>query len=84
MVCNATPVSPAADDPLPMPVDRLARLALVDDVIHGHGLAPFLKAAQEPACKAADSDEMVEFVQESRLDFTQCLQRRRATPGARG
>lgn len=41
----------------------------VGDVIAGHGLTPFLKAAQAAGCKTADGDQMVEAGQEMMLDF---------------
>lgn len=71
MVCNATPMGMAADDPLPMPIDKLAPSMFVGDVIAGHGVVPFLKAAQEAGCKTANGDQMVEAVQEMMLDFMQ-------------
>jgi shikimate dehydrogenase len=41
----------------------------VGDVIAGHGVTPFLRAALAAGCKTANGDQMVEAVQEVMLDF---------------
>jgi shikimate dehydrogenase len=69
MVCNATPMGMAADDPLPVPADSLAPSMFVGDVIAGHGITPFLKAARAAGCKTAGGGEMVDSVQELMVAF---------------
>ena len=51
MVCNATPLGMNEDDPLPVDTDLLTSSMFVGDVIAGHGLTPFLAAAE-----AADAE----------------------------
>ncbi|MEJ8851162.1 shikimate dehydrogenase [Variovorax rhizosphaerae] len=69
MVCNATPMGMADGDPLPVAAHLLAGTMFVGDVIAGHGVTPFLAAAQAVGCKTADGDQMVEAVQDIMLDF---------------
>ena len=69
MVCNATPMGMAAGDPLPVAANLLTSSMFVGDVIAGHGVTPFLQAAQAAGCKTANGDQMVEAVQEVMLDF---------------
>lgn len=69
MVHNATPTSMAADDPLPVAANLLSSSMLVGDVVAGHGVTPFLQAAQTAGCKTANGVQMVEAVQELMLDF---------------
>lgn len=69
MVCNATPLGMAEEDPLPVAADLLAPSMFVGDVIAGHGETPFLAAACAAGCKTANGDQMVEAVQEIMLDF---------------
>ena len=69
MVCNATSMGMAADDPLPVAADLLTSSMFVGDVIAGHGVTPFLRAAQAAGCKTANGVQMVEAVQEMMLDF---------------
>jgi shikimate dehydrogenase len=69
MVCNATSMGMAEDDALPVAAHLLKSSMFVGDVIAGHGLTPFLKAAQAAGCKTADGDQMVEAVQELMLNF---------------
>jgi shikimate dehydrogenase len=69
MVCNATPMGMAEGDPLPVPADLLTSSIFVGDVIAGHGVTPFLQAAQAVGCKTANGDQMVEAVQHVMLDF---------------
>ena len=69
MVCNATPLGMASGDPLPVAADLLAGSMFVGDVIAGHGLTPFLKAARAAGCRTANGDQMVDAVQEIMLDF---------------
>ncbi|WP_417725171.1 shikimate dehydrogenase family protein [Salipiger sp.] len=69
MVCNATPMGMAEGDPLPLDPALLDGSMFVGDVIAGHGLTPFLKAAQDAGCKTADGDEMVVAVMEIMSDF---------------
>ncbi|MFL9949025.1 shikimate dehydrogenase [Paraburkholderia agricolaris] len=69
MVCNATPMGMADGDPLPVTADLLKSSMFVGDVIAGHGVTPFLQAAQAAGCKTANGVQMVEAVQEMMLDF---------------
>jgi shikimate dehydrogenase len=69
MVCNATPMGMAAGDALPVAAHLLSSSMFVGDVIAGHGVTPFLQAAQAAGCKTANGDQMVEAVQEVMLDF---------------
>jgi shikimate dehydrogenase len=69
MVCNATPMGMADGDPLPIAPHLLAASMFVGDVIAGHGVTPFLRAAQAVGCKTANGDQMVSAVQEMMLDF---------------
>jgi shikimate dehydrogenase len=69
MVCNATPLGLSAADPLPVPADLLTARMFVGDVIAGHGVTPFLQAAQAAGCRTANGVQMVEAVQEMMLDF---------------
>ncbi|MBB3181073.1 shikimate dehydrogenase [Variovorax sp. Sphag1AA] len=69
MVCNATPMGMADGDPLPVASHLLSSSMFVGDVIAGHGVTPFLAAAQAAGCKTADGDQMVEAVQDIMLDF---------------
>jgi len=69
MVCNATPLGMAADDPLPVPASLLRPSMFVGDVVAGHGATPLLQAAVAIGCKTANGVQMVEAVQEMMLDF---------------
>jgi shikimate dehydrogenase len=59
----------AAGDPLPVAANLLSSSMFVGDVIAGHGVTPFLQAAQAAGCKTANGVQMVEAVQEMMLDF---------------
>jgi shikimate dehydrogenase len=41
----------------------------VADVIAGHGVTPFLEAAQAAGCRTANGDHMVEAAQDLMVDF---------------
>jgi shikimate dehydrogenase len=69
MVCNATPMGMDDGDPLPVDADLLTSSMFVGDVIAGHGVTPFLKAAQTAGCKTASGGQMVEAVQDLMVDF---------------
>lgn len=69
MVCNATPLGMAEGDPLPVAADLLTSSMFVGDVIAGHGLTPFLAAAEAAGCGTANGGQMVEAVQELMVDF---------------
>ncbi|MFM0730578.1 shikimate dehydrogenase [Paraburkholderia sediminicola] len=69
LVFNATPMGLAENDPLPVSGDLLDSAMFVGDVIAGHGVTPFLKAAQSVGCKTANGVQMVDAVQEMMLDF---------------
>jgi shikimate dehydrogenase len=69
MVCNATPMGMAAGDPLPVDANLLTSSMFVGDVITGHGVTPFLRAAQGAGCRTANGVQMVEAVREMMVDF---------------
>lgn len=69
MVCNASPLGMEEGDPLPVAADRLTSSMFVGDVIAGHGLTPFLRAAHDAGCRTADGGQMVEAVQDLMVDF---------------
>jgi shikimate dehydrogenase len=57
------------DDPLPVDADLLTSSMFVGDVIAGHGLTPFLAAAEAAGCRTTNGGQMVEAVQELMADF---------------
>ena len=57
------------DDPLPVDAALLTSSMFVGDVIAGHGLTPFLAAAEAAGCRTANGGQMVEAVQELMVDF---------------
>ena len=57
------------DDPLPVDAALLSSSMLVGDVIAGHGVTPFLEAAQAAGCKTAHGDHMVEAAQDLLVEF---------------
>jgi shikimate dehydrogenase len=57
------------DDPLPMDAALLDSSMFVGDVIAGHGVTPFLEAAQATGCETANGDHMVEAAQDLMVDF---------------
>jgi shikimate dehydrogenase len=69
MVCNATPLGMNEGDPLSVDGDLLTSSMFVGDVIAGHGLTPFLAAAEAAGCRTANGGQMVEAVQELMVDF---------------
>ena len=69
MVCNATPLGMAEGDPLPLVTDLLTSSMFVGDVIAGHGLTPFLAAAEAAGCRTANGGQMVEAVQDLMVEF---------------
>jgi shikimate dehydrogenase len=69
LVFNATPMGMEDGDPLPVDPARLTSSMFVGDVIAGHGLTPFLEAAEAAGCKTANGGQMVEAVQDLMADF---------------
>jgi shikimate dehydrogenase len=69
LVFNATPMGMGGGDPLPVDAALLTPSMFVGDVIAGHGVTPFLKAAQAAGCRTASGGHMVEAVQELMADF---------------
>ncbi|HEX4833073.1 MAG TPA: hypothetical protein VH478_18475 [Trebonia sp.] len=69
LVFNATPMGMADGDPLPVDTARLTPAMFVGDVIAGHGVTPFIKAAQDAGCKVATGVHMVEAGQQLMADF---------------
>jgi shikimate dehydrogenase len=68
-VCNATPMGMEDDDPLPVDPALLTSSMFVGDVIAGHGVTPFLQAAEAAGCKTANGGHMVEAAQHVMADF---------------
>jgi shikimate dehydrogenase len=66
------------DDPLPVDAALLTSSMFVGDVIAGHGVTPFLQAAEAAGCKTANGGHMVEAAQDVMADFMprtfRCLQ----------
>ena len=69
LVCNATPMGMEENDPLPVNAALLTSSMFVGDVIAGHGLTPFLQAAESAGCKTANGGHMVEAAQDVMADF---------------
>jgi shikimate dehydrogenase len=69
MVVNATPMGMSPSDPLPVSAHLLASSMFVGDVVAGHGVTPFLQAAQAAGCKTAGGVQMVEAGMEIMPDF---------------
>lgn len=69
LVFNATPMGMEAGDPLPIDTALLSSSMFVGDVIAGHGMTPFSKAAQDAGCKVATGVDMVAAVQDLMADF---------------
>ena len=69
LVCNATPLGMADGDPLPVDAALLTSSMFVGDVIAGHGVTPFLEAAEAAGCKTANGGHMVEAAQDVMADF---------------
>jgi shikimate dehydrogenase len=69
MVCNATPMGMADDDPLPLAPELLTSAMFVGDVIAGHGVTPLLRAATDAGCMTASGDQMVSSVQDLMIEF---------------
>jgi shikimate dehydrogenase len=57
------------DDPLPVNAALLSSSMFVGDVIAGHGVTPFLQAAQAAGCKTANGDHMVEAALDLMVEF---------------
>jgi shikimate dehydrogenase len=69
LVFNATPMGMEDGDPLPVDAARLTSSMFVGDVIAGHGVTPFIEAAQAAGGKTANGGQMVEAVQDLMADF---------------
>ena len=69
LVFNATPMGMEDSDPLPVDSALLTSSMFVGDVIAGHGVTPFLEAAQATGCKSASGANMVEAVQDLMVEF---------------
>jgi shikimate dehydrogenase len=70
LVCNATPMGMEENDPLPVDAAPLTSSMFVGDVIAGHGVTPFLHAAESAGCKTANGGHMVEAAQNVMADFS--------------
>ena len=69
LVCNATPLGMEDGDPLPVDPALLTASMFVGDVIAGHGVTPFLAAAEAAGCRTANGGHMVEAAQDVMADF---------------
>ena len=69
LVCNATPLGMEDGDPLPVDPELLTWSMFVGDVIAGHGVTPFLQAAQMAGCNTANGGHMVEAAQDVMAAF---------------
>jgi shikimate dehydrogenase len=69
LVFNATPLGMEDGDPLPIDTALLTPSMFVGDVIAGHGVTPFIKAAQDAGCKVASGVHMVDAGQDLMADF---------------
>ena len=56
-------------DPLPVDAALLTSSMFVGDVIAGHGVTPFLAAAEAAGCRTANGGHMVEAAQDVMADF---------------
>lgn len=69
LVCNATPMGLAEGDPLPLDAALLTSSMFVGDVIAGHGVTPFIHAAQAAGCQVASGEDMVVAGRDLMTDF---------------
>ncbi len=69
LVLNATPLGMNEGDPLPVDPGQLSDAMFCGDVISGHGLTPFLAAAEAAGCATANGSHMVEAAQHLMVDF---------------
>jgi len=69
LVFNATPLGMSDGDPLPIDPALLASSMFVGDVVAGHGVTPFIAAAQAVGCATAGGGHMVEAVQGLMAEF---------------
>jgi shikimate dehydrogenase len=69
LVFNATPLGMQDGDPLPVDAALLTSSMFVGDVVAGHGVTPFVKAAHAAGCKTANGGHMVEAGQDLMADF---------------
>jgi shikimate dehydrogenase len=69
LVFNATPLGMEEGDPYPVNPDLLNASMFVGDVIAGHGVTAFIRAAQDAGCKTSDGNDMVEAVQTRMVEF---------------
>jgi shikimate dehydrogenase len=69
LVCNASSMGMDDGDPLPVDAALLNSSMFVGDVIAGHGVTPFLEAAQAAGCKTANGDHMVEAALDLMVEF---------------
>jgi shikimate 5-dehydrogenase len=69
LVCNATPLGMEDGDPLPVDPALLTSSMFVGDVIAGHGVTPFIGAAEAAGCRTANGGHMVEAAQQVIADF---------------
>jgi shikimate dehydrogenase len=69
LVCNAIPMGMEDGDPLPVDPALLTPSMFVGDVIAGHGVTPFLQAAEAVGCRTANGGYMVEAAQDVMADF---------------
>ena len=68
LVCNAS-LGMEDGDPLPVDAALFSSSMFVGDVIAGHGVTPFLQAAQGAGSKTANGDHMVEAALDLIVEF---------------
>jgi shikimate dehydrogenase len=69
LVFNATPLGMEEGDAYPVRPELLNPSTFVGDVIAGHGVTPFIRAAQGAGCQTADGNDMVAAVQTRMVEF---------------
>jgi len=69
LICNASPMGMEEGDPLPVDPARLTSSMFVGDVVAGHGVTPFLRAAEAAGCRTANGGQMVQAAQDAMADF---------------
>jgi shikimate dehydrogenase len=69
LIFNATPMGMEDGDALPLNVASLSSSMFVGDVIAGHGVTAFVRAAMDAGCKTAGGDDMVRAVQNLMAEF---------------
>ncbi len=69
LVINATPLGMQPDDPLPVPVERLARTTFVGDVVTRPAVSPLIAAARARGCRTMTGIGMFEAVRDRMVAY---------------